>query len=852
MARINNYLSDSNITDNDFVIGSDGDVSGATKNFNIATLREYMLRDISGIPTKTSELTNDGEDGTNPFITAQNLPSTPTLEQVVTAGNSSSKDIVLSNSKKIKGIDSKKFFEVDATSARIVAYGGELPLPDTEARVQVETNGAVLIQGEAVQVNVKSATITGQVLNFRGLEYAADYSLDFTDRSLVDKGYVDGNIISKADLVGGKVPSEQLPSYVDDVVEVEDFASLPITGESGKIYITINDNTSYRWGGSVYVAISGGGSGANLSYTPSPTNGIVTSDSGTDATIPLADGTNAGLVLIDSFGDVVVDSEVLAPPTIGTITQPTLLIDTASVDLSGLPVIDWEIIPNPNTAGLTGLTGSTSTTTIDNLEQSTTYTFQVLSNGDLSVPSDDVVIDAQPIPTEYYVRPLGVTYGDGSGISYANAWSGFSAINWSILGSKTLNVIGTHNEELNVQQNTVTIVGNNVNGAGIIDAQNTRVCFRINGYDNITVNNLSMINGQTSNAFNMLTTGTIYNNCIFDTSGNQTAQHEGNIISDLISVTYNGCTFKNGADDGVSLHGDNTTVVLNNCSMENNSQGVNAINTGICIINDSNFLNNTTDVQPDSSSDITVNRSTFRSQLSANSSVPLKLNNCTMLSGETVITSLGSATISDTKYIGASKITSNQTDITKVIITRCYFEVNAIAKVTTINNGVYDLTYSTFKHFSGTNVYAASTGGTGTSTINNCNFIGVTSTGRGIAAAGRVNVKNAIFQGLNLCVNPNGANAIVTFEKCCTYLNTTINVNQNGGTFTNTSSVTTNPLFTDLPNLDFRLTTGSSCWNTGLTLTNSTGILSANWSTGMPTVTTKTQPATWDIGAYIH
>ena len=41
---------------------------------------------------------------------------------------------------------------------------------------------------------------------------------------------------------------------------------------------------------------SGGGGATNLSYTPSPTNGIVVSDAGTDATIPLADVTNAGLI----------------------------------------------------------------------------------------------------------------------------------------------------------------------------------------------------------------------------------------------------------------------------------------------------------------------------------------------------------------------------------------------------------------------------------------------------------------------------------------------------------------------------------------------------------------------------
>ena len=34
----------------------------------------------------------------------------------------------------------------------------------------------------------------------------------------------------------------------------------------------------------------------NLSYTPSPTNGVINSDTGTDATIPLADLTNAGLL----------------------------------------------------------------------------------------------------------------------------------------------------------------------------------------------------------------------------------------------------------------------------------------------------------------------------------------------------------------------------------------------------------------------------------------------------------------------------------------------------------------------------------------------------------------------------
>lgn len=67
------------------------------------------------------------------------------------------------------------------------------------------------------------------------------------------KGAVNG--VAELDS-GGRVPSEQLPSYVDDVIEVADFASLPTTGESGKIYVTLYDRLTWRWSGSGYVEIS--------------------------------------------------------------------------------------------------------------------------------------------------------------------------------------------------------------------------------------------------------------------------------------------------------------------------------------------------------------------------------------------------------------------------------------------------------------------------------------------------------------------------------------------------------------------------------------------------------------------
>ncbi|WP_294231920.1 pyocin knob domain-containing protein [uncultured Chryseobacterium sp.] len=60
----------------------------------------------------------------------------------------------------------------------------------------------------------------------------------------------------KADLVNGKVPAAQLPSYVDDVLEFNAYTDLPKPGEKGKIYITTTDNKQFRWGGSAYIEIS--------------------------------------------------------------------------------------------------------------------------------------------------------------------------------------------------------------------------------------------------------------------------------------------------------------------------------------------------------------------------------------------------------------------------------------------------------------------------------------------------------------------------------------------------------------------------------------------------------------------
>lgn len=63
----------------------------------------------------------------------------------------------------------------------------------------------------------------------------------------------------------GKVPSSQLPSYVDDVIEgyyynskfyKESTHTTEIAGESGKIYVDLSTEKTYRWSGSAFAEIS--------------------------------------------------------------------------------------------------------------------------------------------------------------------------------------------------------------------------------------------------------------------------------------------------------------------------------------------------------------------------------------------------------------------------------------------------------------------------------------------------------------------------------------------------------------------------------------------------------------------
>ena len=77
--------------------------------------------------------------------------------------------------------------------------------------------------------------------------------LGFTPENLALRGVANGYAPLGSDQ---KVPSSFLPAYVDDVLEYATTSIFPTTGESGKIYVALDTNRTYRWGGSSYTEIS--------------------------------------------------------------------------------------------------------------------------------------------------------------------------------------------------------------------------------------------------------------------------------------------------------------------------------------------------------------------------------------------------------------------------------------------------------------------------------------------------------------------------------------------------------------------------------------------------------------------
>lgn len=170
----------------------------------------------------------------------------------------------------------------------------------------------------------------------------------------------------------GVIPSAQLPSYVDDVIEVTQYDQLPETGESGKIYIVTSTNIQYRWSGSAYVEISKSIALGETSSTAYP------GDKG-KATTDIVNSLSDNLV-----NDVLVaqSSQTSVSLTVKSITKNPILADGNPILLTdNTPILlgDSESLRMASTAN--GLYSQANDKTIT-INQASTSTAGVMSASD--------------------------------------------------------------------------------------------------------------------------------------------------------------------------------------------------------------------------------------------------------------------------------------------------------------------------------------------------------------------------------------------------------------------------------------------------------------------------------------
>lgn len=148
----------------------------------------------------------------------------------------------------------------------------------------------VLLNGNAADLSALTTTAKTNIvasINELVTSIAGKQALlGFTAENSANKGQANGY----ASLDGaGKVPSAQLPAFVDDVLEYANLAAFPGSGTSGIIYIAVDSNKSYRWSGSVYVEISAS-PGSTDSVTEGSTN-LYFTNARADARLAATQGT---------------------------------------------------------------------------------------------------------------------------------------------------------------------------------------------------------------------------------------------------------------------------------------------------------------------------------------------------------------------------------------------------------------------------------------------------------------------------------------------------------------------------------------------------------------------------------
>lgn len=121
------------------------------------------------------------------------------------------------------------------------------------------------LQGEITAVEGNVTTLQGYFTNGSAKKAIADKNGNAIDTTYIknsEKGTANG--VASLDATG-KIPASQVPGSMDEIIEgyyyngnfyLDSAHQQKITGEESKIYVDLETNKTYRWGGTTYVEIS--------------------------------------------------------------------------------------------------------------------------------------------------------------------------------------------------------------------------------------------------------------------------------------------------------------------------------------------------------------------------------------------------------------------------------------------------------------------------------------------------------------------------------------------------------------------------------------------------------------------
>jgi hypothetical protein len=335
-------------------------------------------------------------------------------------------------------------FTISASDPPVVSVQGRtgsvvLTLQDVSAATAQHTHAIVEVTGLTAALAAKASTAhTHTISDVTGLQTA------------LDGKQASG---SYATLVNGLVPSAQLPSYVDDVLEYSTQSAFPATGETGKIYVATSTGKAYRWSGSAYVEIVPS-PGTTDALTEGSTNLYFTSSRALSAVQSALDGkaatshthVAANITNLTTVANVVSVNGITGTPSIVAGANVTVSTSGSSITIAGAG----------NVASVNGKTGTVSLTSVDVSAASASHSHVAANITDLTSVANVVSVNGK----------AGVVSLVAADVTAASASHGHSYVTSLNGGTGGITIVAGSNVTVTTAASSITIAAAASAGGG--------------------------------------------------------------------------------------------------------------------------------------------------------------------------------------------------------------------------------------------------------------------------------------------------------------------------------------------------------------------------------------------------